>query len=37
VHLITSSGVESWPPESKDAVAQALVARIAAALAGAAP
>ena len=37
VHLITSNGVESWPPQSKDAVAQALVARIAAALAGAAP
>jgi phosphopantothenoylcysteine decarboxylase / phosphopantothenate---cysteine ligase len=36
VHLITSNGVESWPPQSKDAVAQALVARIAAALAGAA-
>jgi phosphopantothenoylcysteine decarboxylase / phosphopantothenate---cysteine ligase len=37
VHLITSSGVESWPPQSKDAVAAALVARIAAALAGPAP
>jgi phosphopantothenoylcysteine decarboxylase/phosphopantothenate--cysteine ligase len=37
VHLITSSGVESWPPASKGAVAQALVERIAAALAGAAP
>jgi phosphopantothenoylcysteine decarboxylase/phosphopantothenate--cysteine ligase len=37
VHLITSAGVESWPPQSKDAVADALVARIAAALAGAAP
>jgi phosphopantothenoylcysteine decarboxylase / phosphopantothenate---cysteine ligase len=37
VHLISSAGVESWPPQSKDAVAQALVARIAAALAGAAP
>ena len=32
VHLITASGVESWPPQSKDAVAQNLVARIAAAL-----
>ena len=32
VHLITASGVESWPPQSKDAVAQHLVARIAAAL-----
>ncbi len=37
VHLISSAGVESWPPQSKDAVAQALVARIAATLAGAAP
>jgi phosphopantothenoylcysteine decarboxylase/phosphopantothenate--cysteine ligase len=32
VHLVTASGVESWPPQSKDAVATALVARIAAAL-----
>jgi phosphopantothenoylcysteine decarboxylase/phosphopantothenate--cysteine ligase len=37
VHLITSSGVESWPPQSKDEVAVALVARIAAALAGPTP
>jgi phosphopantothenoylcysteine decarboxylase / phosphopantothenate---cysteine ligase len=37
VHLITSAGVESWPPQSKDAVADALVARIAAALTGASP
>jgi phosphopantothenoylcysteine decarboxylase/phosphopantothenate--cysteine ligase len=37
VHLITASGVESWPPQSKDAVARALVARIAAALAEGAP
>jgi phosphopantothenoylcysteine decarboxylase/phosphopantothenate--cysteine ligase len=37
VHLITNNGVESWPPQSKDAVAQALVARIAAALSGATP
>jgi phosphopantothenoylcysteine decarboxylase/phosphopantothenate--cysteine ligase len=37
VHLITKSGVESWPAQSKDAVAGALVARIAAALAGSAP
>jgi phosphopantothenoylcysteine decarboxylase/phosphopantothenate--cysteine ligase len=37
VHLITASGVESWPPQSKDAVARALVGRIAAALAGPAP
>jgi phosphopantothenoylcysteine decarboxylase/phosphopantothenate--cysteine ligase len=36
VHLVTASGVESWPPQSKDAVARALVARIADALAGAA-
>ena len=34
VHLITGGGVESWPPQSKDEVARALVARIAAALAG---
>jgi phosphopantothenoylcysteine decarboxylase / phosphopantothenate---cysteine ligase len=37
VHLITGNGVESWPPQSKDEVAAALVARIAAALAGTAP
>jgi phosphopantothenoylcysteine decarboxylase/phosphopantothenate--cysteine ligase len=37
VHLITSAGVESWPPQSKEAVAQELVTRIAATLAGAAP
>ena len=35
VHLVTAAGVESWPPQSKDEVARALVARIAAALAGA--
>ena len=35
VHLVTADGVESWPPQSKDDVARALVARIAAALAGA--
>jgi len=34
VHLVTAQGVESWPPQSKDEVARALVARIAAALAG---
>jgi phosphopantothenoylcysteine decarboxylase / phosphopantothenate---cysteine ligase len=34
VHLVTARGVESWPPQSKDAVARALVARIADALAG---
>ena len=32
VHLVTASGVESWPPQSKDEVARHLVARIAAAL-----
>jgi len=32
VHLITAEGVESWPPQSKDEVARALVERIAAAL-----
>ncbi len=37
VHLITKGGVEYWPPQSKDAVAAALVARIAAALSGSAP
>jgi phosphopantothenoylcysteine decarboxylase / phosphopantothenate---cysteine ligase len=37
VHLIRSDGVEAWPPQSKDAVAAALVERIAAALAGQAP
>jgi phosphopantothenoylcysteine decarboxylase/phosphopantothenate--cysteine ligase len=34
VHLITASGVESWPTQSKDGVAQQLAARIAAALNG---
>jgi phosphopantothenoylcysteine decarboxylase/phosphopantothenate--cysteine ligase len=34
VHLVTASGVESWPTQSKEEVAKALVARIAAALAG---
>ena len=33
IHLITAAGVESWPPQSKDDVARALIARIAAALA----
>jgi phosphopantothenoylcysteine decarboxylase/phosphopantothenate--cysteine ligase len=28
VHVITASGVESWPPQSKEQVAQKLVARI---------
>jgi phosphopantothenoylcysteine decarboxylase / phosphopantothenate---cysteine ligase len=32
VHLITADGIESWPMMSKDAVARALVARIAATL-----
>jgi phosphopantothenoylcysteine decarboxylase/phosphopantothenate--cysteine ligase len=35
VHLVTRSGVESWPTQSKEQVAQALVARIAESLAGA--
>ena len=35
VHLITASGVESWPPQAKDEVARALIERIAAALDGA--
>jgi phosphopantothenoylcysteine decarboxylase/phosphopantothenate--cysteine ligase len=35
VHLITGSGVESWPPQGKDAVAAALIARVAQALDGA--
>ncbi len=34
VHLITPSGVESWPTQTKDEVASALIARIAAALGG---
>ena len=34
VHLVTSGGVESWPPQSKQEVAHALVRRIADALAG---
>ncbi len=34
VHLVTASGVESWPTQSKDDVAKAIVARIASALAG---
>jgi phosphopantothenoylcysteine decarboxylase / phosphopantothenate---cysteine ligase len=32
VHLITAGGAESWPPQSKDDVARALVERIAAAV-----
>jgi phosphopantothenoylcysteine decarboxylase / phosphopantothenate---cysteine ligase len=34
VHIVSADGVESWPPQPKDAVARALVGRIAAALAG---
>ena len=34
VHLVTARGVESWPPQSKQEVARALVRRIAEALAG---
>jgi phosphopantothenoylcysteine decarboxylase / phosphopantothenate---cysteine ligase len=37
VHLVTPEGVESWPPQSKEQVAQALVVRIADALGGAEP
>lgn len=37
VHLVTAVGVEAWPPQSKIDVARALVARIAAALAGETP
>ncbi len=29
VHLVTASGVESWPPQSKDQVAKSLIARMA--------
>jgi phosphopantothenoylcysteine decarboxylase/phosphopantothenate--cysteine ligase len=32
VHLVTASGVESWPPQAKDGVARTMVERIAAAL-----
>jgi len=32
VHLVTASGVESWPPQAKDGVARTLVERIAATL-----
>ncbi len=32
IHLVTADGVESWPPQSKDEVARALIERIAAAL-----
>jgi phosphopantothenoylcysteine decarboxylase/phosphopantothenate--cysteine ligase len=33
IHVVTSDGVEDWPPQSKEEVARALIARIAAALA----
>jgi phosphopantothenoylcysteine decarboxylase/phosphopantothenate--cysteine ligase len=32
IHLVTAEGVEDWPPRTKDEVARALVARIAAAV-----
>src|SRR6266851_10641 len=35
VHFVTAQGVESWPPQSKEEVARALVARMAETLAGA--
>ncbi len=34
IQLVTATGVESWPPQSKDDVARTLIERIAAALAG---
>jgi phosphopantothenoylcysteine decarboxylase/phosphopantothenate--cysteine ligase len=34
VHLVTASGVESWPPQAKDRVARSLIERIAATLDG---
>lgn len=34
VHLVTGSGVESWPKQSKDDVARQLITRVAAAIAG---
>jgi phosphopantothenoylcysteine decarboxylase/phosphopantothenate--cysteine ligase len=36
VHVVTADGVESWPPQSKEEVARALVRRIADTLGGAA-
>ena len=33
IQMVTANGVESWPPQSKDDVARALIERIAAALA----
>ncbi|MGH6673938.1 MAG: bifunctional phosphopantothenoylcysteine decarboxylase/phosphopantothenate--cysteine ligase CoaBC [Xanthobacteraceae bacterium] len=35
IHLVTASGIESWPPQSKEDVAGNLIERIAAALAAA--
>jgi hypothetical protein len=29
VQIVTTNGVEAWPPQGKDAVAAALIARIA--------
>jgi phosphopantothenoylcysteine decarboxylase/phosphopantothenate--cysteine ligase len=34
VHLVTADGVEDWPPQPKEGVARALIARIAATLKG---
>ena len=34
VHLVTASGIESWPPQAKDQVARSLIERVAAALDG---
>jgi phosphopantothenoylcysteine decarboxylase/phosphopantothenate--cysteine ligase len=32
IHLVTAEGVESWPTQSKQSIADGLVSRIAAAL-----
>jgi phosphopantothenoylcysteine decarboxylase/phosphopantothenate--cysteine ligase len=37
VHLVTASGVESWPAQAKDQVAHTLIERVAAALHGTKP
>jgi phosphopantothenoylcysteine decarboxylase/phosphopantothenate--cysteine ligase len=37
VHLVTDNGVESWPSQSKEDVARALITRVAEALGGANP
>jgi len=37
VHLVTERGVESWPPQSKQSVADKLVRKIAETLSGARP